>query len=195
MKSSVSRDHKCTVVVIYGTIAVGKLTVGKLLAKKLGYKLTHNHLINDLVLSVFDRGTIEAGACVEKYRFEFYETAVKAHQNLVITHCYSHEYVSTTGLSDPEYLRTLERKLTKAGARVFFIHLQADKKQLFQRVRAKSRKAFGKLTSVTILKRLLKTLDLNTSAPVKNNLVINNTDLSPGRVVRIIEEYIRQVPQ
>jgi deoxyadenosine/deoxycytidine kinase len=47
------KNKKPTVVFIYGPIAVGKFTVAKMLSKKLGYKLSHNHHINDFIKEVF----------------------------------------------------------------------------------------------------------------------------------------------
>ena len=44
---------------IYGLPAVGKLTVARELAAATGYKLFHNHLAVDLLLSVFDFGAPE----------------------------------------------------------------------------------------------------------------------------------------
>ena len=183
---------KSHVIILYGPIAVGKLTIGKLLAKKLGYKLTHNHLTNDLVWSVFERGTKAAHEVTEKMRYDFYETCVKYGNNLVITHAFSHNWVSLTGLSDPTYLKTLGKKLEKAGAEVLFVHLQADPKELLIRVKNESRKEFRKLTKPSILKELSKTKDWTTSAPVKNNLVINNTNLKPTQVVQQILKHLQK---
>ena len=42
---------------IYGLPATGKLTVAVELAAMTGYKLFHNHLVVDLLLSVFDFGS------------------------------------------------------------------------------------------------------------------------------------------
>lgn len=173
-------------------MAVGKLTVGKILATKLGYRLTHNHLINDLVWSVFKRNTLESNKMVEKLRYEFYETAAKFGHNLVITHCYAHDYVSPTFLSDPQYLKTLEKHLRKAGAKVLFVHLQAERKTLLKRVRDTSRREHQKLTDTSIMKDYLKSKDFKTSAPVENNLVIDNTSLSPERVVEMIIRHLRK---
>ncbi len=191
MRNAKTKKGGVGVVVLYGAMAVGKLTVGKVLAKKLGYKLTHNHLINDLVLSVFERGTIEANRLIEKLRYEFYEAAAKSGHNLIITHCYSHSYISRTGLSDPKYLKTLERRLEKTDARVLFIHLQADTKTLLLRVKNESRKEHGKLTHVPTMKSILKMKDFSTSAPVKNNLVIDNSKLSPEKVARVIIAHLK----
>jgi hypothetical protein len=40
-------------VFIYGIPATGKLTVAQELAKRTGYSLFHNHLVVDLLLSLF----------------------------------------------------------------------------------------------------------------------------------------------
>ncbi|MDO8498164.1 MAG: AAA family ATPase [bacterium] len=179
------------VIVLYGAVAVGKLTVGKELSRTLGYKLTHNHLVSDLVWSIFERGTLEANSLIEKLRYEIHEAAVKSGQGLVTTHCYGHNYVSPTGLSDPEYLKTLEQRLEKMGARVLFVHLQADKETLLNRVINESRKEYKKLTKVPKMRDLLDKEDFTTSAPVKKNLVIDNSKLSPEEVVHIITEHYK----
>lgn len=182
-----------TAVIIYGAMAVGKLTVGKELAKKIGYKLTHNHLINDLILSVFERGTLDANRLIEKLRYEFYDAALKAGQNIIITHCYSHNYISPTGLSDPDYLKNIEKRIKKAGGKVLFVHLKANNKELLKRVTNDSRKQHRKLTKVSIMKEYLKAKDFTTSAHVKNNLVIDNTNLSATKTAAIIAKHLKSI--
>lgn len=182
-------DKKPTVIIIYGPIAVGKLTVGKELAKQTGFKLTHNHLINDLVRSIFDRGTKESNYYIEKLRYEMYVAAIRASQSIIITHAYAANYISPSGLSDPDYLRTLEKKLTKLGANVLFVHLQTHNEVLLKRVSLPSRKEYKKLLDKKILKDLHKTTDWKTTAPVKNNLIIDNTNLSPKKVVSTILKH------
>ncbi len=193
MKTPLIKKNNPTVIILYGAMAVGKLTVGKELAKQLKYKLTHNHLINDLVSSVFDRDTFELNSLVEKLRYEFYESAVKYGHNIIITHCYSHSYVSPTGLSDPDYMKNLENKLVKSGAKVLFVHLQADAESLLTRVKNASRREHKKLTNVSVMKVLINEKDFKTSAPVKNNLVIDNTKLSPKKVVQIIVDHLKRI--
>ena len=180
-----------TAIILYGAIAAGKLTVGTLLVKKLGYSLTHNHLLNDLVWSVLKRDKPESGALIEKLRYVLYEGAIKAGNSIVVTHAYSHTYVARTGLSDPQYLKTLEKKLEKAGGRVFFVHLRTDEKTLLKRVKGESRKKYEKLTDIKSLKEIIAREDFNTSAPVKNNLVIDNTELDPKKVVQMIIKHLK----
>src|SRR3989338_4135494 len=179
-------------IIIYGMVAVGKLTVAKALQKELGYKLTHNHLVSDLVLSIFDRGTLEGNRLIERLRYELYEEAINQGVSVIITHCYSHDYVSPTGLSDPDYLKTLEEKLEASGAKTLFIHLQADNQVLLERVQGESRHEYRKLTDVAKMSEYLedKKLDVRTSAPVKNNLVIDNTNMSVEDVVKLIRTAV-----
>ena len=188
---------KPVAVILYGMIAVGKLTVAKVLQEKLGYRLTHNHLVNDLVWSIFDRGTLEGNTLIEKLRYELYEEAVKKGVSIIITHCYSHDYLSPTGLSDPNYMKALEEKLERAGARTLFVHLHASRETLIERVQGESRREYRKLKSVEGLLEHLdsKEIDITTSAPVKNNLVIDNTDLLPEEVAEMIVNEFRLQPQ
>lgn len=178
-----------TVIIIYGPIAVGKLTVAKELAKKIKFKLTHNHLINDLAWSVFTRGEKDTNAIVEKLRYDFYEAAVKYGHDIIITHAFSYNYISGTGLKDPEYLKRLEKKLEKAGANVLCVHLQARTKELFARVKGESRKEHKKLVNVSILKNLSKEKDWVTTAPVKNNFIVDTTNLSPKKTTELIIKH------
>lgn len=184
-------NKKSNIIILYGAVAVGKLTVGKILAEKLSYKLVHNHLTRDLVLSVFERGTFEANVLIEKFRLELYEAAAKHGQNLIITDCYSHSYISPTGLSDPERLRQLDKILADSGADVLFVHLQSRPEEILKRVGGESRKAHQKLLDPIEMKKILESEDFRTSAPVKNNLVIDNSDLSPEETADLIIGHLK----
>jgi len=144
-------------------MGVGKLTVAKLLAEKTGYKLSHNHLFNDLVYSLFDRGTLEANEILEELRYEMYGKAVSMKRSFIMTHAYSHNFVSLTGQTDPQYLKNLQDKMGSAGAKTYFVHLKADDEVLLERVSQESRKEFGKLTDIEIMKGYLHTKDFKSS--------------------------------
>ncbi|MCE9549216.1 AAA family ATPase [Candidatus Nomurabacteria bacterium] len=179
-----SKNKKPNVVFIYGPIAVGKLTVAKILSKKLGYKLVHNHHLNDFVGEIFDRGSYASHAIKDYLRYYLLENTVKAGMNIVATHCYRHDFVSRTGLSDPKYVKTLQKRLTKLGAKFHPIFLKADNKELLRRVGMESRKQFKKLTSKKIFKKL--GYDWHVAPNIKSNLIIDNTNVSPKKVVDMI---------
>lgn len=188
-----SSNKKPTVIFIYGPIAVGKLTVATILSKKLGYKLAHNHALNDFVQEVFDRHSYASDYMKDKLRPYLLENAVKFKVNLVTTHCYSHNFVSKTGLSDPKYVETLEKRLTKIGARFFPVHLKADNEELLRRVNTSSRKRFKKLVSKKIMRELLvkSYKDYKTSPKLRNNFVIDNTNISPKKVSDMIIKHFK----
>lgn len=186
-----SKSKKSIVVFIYGPVAVGKLTVAKILSKKLGYKLAHNHHLNDFVREIFDRGSFADHYMKDNLRYFLLENAVKFKINLVTTHCYTHNFVSRTGLSDPKYVETLEKKLIKLGARFCPVHLKATNDELLRRVNTASRKEFHKLINKKIMHKYLSTLDWQTSPKLKNNLVIDNTKLSPNKVSDIIIKHFK----
>jgi len=188
-----SKNKKPIIIFIYGPVAVGKLTVAEVLSKKLGYKLAHNHALNDFVQEVFDRHSYASDYMKDNLRPYLLEHAVKFKINLVTTHCYSHNFISKTGLSDPKYVETLEKKLTKFGAKFYPVHLRADEKELLRRVGMSSRKRFKKLVSKKIMKELLTKnyKDYKTSPRLKNNFIIDNTNLSPKKVADIIIRHFK----
>lgn len=191
-KSGKSSNSKNPIVVfIYGPMAAGKLTVANVLSKRIDYKLAHNHSLNDFVDEVFQRGTYARNAMVERLRYDLLESAVRAKINLVTTHCYSHNFISETGLSDPEYVQTLEKKLIKLGAKFYPVHLKASDQELLRRVNMDSRKKFGKLTNKKIMKKFVRSKDWQTSPKLRNNLVIDNTNLSPAKVSEIIIKHFK----
>jgi deoxyadenosine/deoxycytidine kinase len=186
-----SKAKNPAVVFIYGPMAVGKLTVAKILSKKLGYKLAHNHHLNDFVQEVFERGSYENHAMKDFLRYYLLENIVKAKMNAVTTHSYSHDWISKTGLSDPKYVETLEKKLTRFGAKFYPVHLKASNKELLRRVSMKSRKDFRKLKDKKIMRELALKHDWQSSPRLKNNLVIDNTNLSPKKVSDMIIEHFK----
>ena len=186
-----SKNKNPVVIFIYGPMAVGKLTVAKILSKKLGFKMAHNHHINDFVDEIFDRGSYASDALKEYLRYHLLENAVKTKIDLITTHAYSHNFVSKTGLSDPKYVKILEKKLTKLGAKFYPVHLKADGKELLRRIDRNSRKKFKKLTNRKIMRRFLLSKDWQTSPNLKNNLVIDNTNLSPDKVSNLIVKHFK----
>jgi dephospho-CoA kinase len=65
---------------IYGMPAVGKLTVAQELAAITGYRLFHNHLVVDLLLTVFEFGSPQFVALREEFWLSIFHQA--AHTDL-----------------------------------------------------------------------------------------------------------------
>ena len=184
---------KSKVIIIYGAIGVGKLTIARLLAEKTGFLLSHNHLVNDLAYSLFERGTLEVNELSESIRYMVYEKAIQVDKSFIITHTYSHDYVSLTGQTDPEYLRNLQKRITSKGGEAYFIHLQADDKTLLERVAQEDRKQFRKLVDTKIMQELIDTKDFKSSAEVDNQLILDSSGLTSIETVEKVFNFISNI--
>jgi hypothetical protein len=71
------RNEAMKLIFIYGSPAVGKLTVAKELASITGYKIFHNHLTFDLASSLFDSFSKPFGVLCEELRLKTFEIAAR----------------------------------------------------------------------------------------------------------------------
>ncbi|OGI75968.1 hypothetical protein A3C67_01205 [Candidatus Nomurabacteria bacterium RIFCSPHIGHO2_02_FULL_42_19] len=195
LKKFSNKNPLFTMVVIYGPVAVGKYTVAKKLRKLINYKFFHNHHTHDLARQLFERGNIHLHRVTENIRFFVFKEIAEAKINVVTTHTYSSSYVSKTSLTDPMYMKKIESIIEKSGGRACFVHLMADPKEIFKRVSDESRKNFGKLRNKKILKEYLSDSEWKLAAPVKNNLIIDNTHFSPKKVATIIIKHFKIKPK
>ena len=179
------------IVIIYGTVAVGKFTVAKKLHKLLDYKFFHNHHTHDLARQLFQRGDEHLNNIIEKTRFIVFREIAKAKINVVTTHTYSPNFVSSSGLSDPMYMKKIESIIKERGGRACFVHLIADEKKLLKRVSSVSRRDFLKLRNKEKMKKVLRQKNWKIIAPVKNNIQIDNTYLSPQKVANMIIKHFK----
>lgn len=70
---------------ILGPPAVGKMTVGRAVAERSDYKLFHNHHTIELLLDVFDYGTLPFRTLNTEFRRRLLEEAATAGTDLVFT--------------------------------------------------------------------------------------------------------------
>ncbi len=194
-KSLKNNKPKFRVVMFYGPFAVGKYTVANEFHKQTGYKFFHNHHTYDLVRELFERDTFHMSHLIEKICDSLFTEIASAKINVVTTHAYSTSFVSKTGRSDPVYMKKVESTIRKAGGIMYFVHLTAKPEILMKRVVGRSRNKFNKLKNPQIMKELLDKKKNNndwiTPAPVKNNIEINNSNLTPKQVVKKVIEIMK----
>jgi len=172
-------------VFIYGPPAAGKLTVAKEVAKLTGYKMFHNHMTVDLVSSILDRKSKSFWKLVDLYRLEMFETASKENiDGLIFTFVYD-------APGDNPFIKETVKRVEKHGGKVCFVQLYCDVPELMSRVRHPSRRNFTKIRTKTVMKRVLGKRDVFSKVPFKNNLSIDNTDLSPKRAAGKIVSHFR----
>ena len=123
-------------VFVFGPPAAGKMTVGREICARTGYKLLHNHMTVEPVLDVFPFGSPAFGRLVNEFRRRILEEAVLALDGLVFTMVW--------GLELPED-RTLVSSyvdlVTAAGGHVTFVELYAELAERLERNRTELRLA------------------------------------------------------
>ncbi len=109
-------------VFVFGPPAVGKMTVGRALAARTGYKLLHNHMTVEPVLEIFAFGSLPFGRLVSEFRRRVLEEALAADlDGLVFTMVWGLELDEDRALV-ASYVDLVQA----AGGRVSFVELYAD---------------------------------------------------------------------
>ena len=167
---------------IYGPPAVGKLTVGRALAKQTGFRLFHNHLAIDAVKPVFDFGTPPFWKLVSRLRKEVLDEAAKEGVNTIFT------FVHVKG-EDEEYVREIVRVVESHSGEVCFVRLFCTSRELDRRVAHMSRKKIGKLISRSALAELAGKFDLTSEVPFARGMSLDTTKASPEKVSAAIAKH------
>jgi shikimate kinase len=168
---------------IYGSPAVGKLTVANEIAKRTNFKVFHNHLTIDAVKPIFEFGTKPFWKLVHLFRIETLKEAAKENVNLIFTFCYAKD-------DDDEFIANVKNIIENNGGEVCLILLTAEKSEIEKRVTEESRLKYNKANSVTGLNKMWEQHDL--FSPVNNfeSLEIDNTNTSAKKTAdKIIKHF------
>ena len=189
---------KTKVIYIYGAPAVGKFTTAKALSEITDFKVSHNHLSTDLVRSIFERGNLVGDMLIVKIRFEILEAAVKENvKGIIITGAHAHDYIYPNGENDDWYAQQLELITEKYGGEFYGVQLTTSTDILRQRVIENDRLKWGKIHNTEVLNSALQKNDFTKAAPLKNNIIIDNTNMSAQIVATKIVDHIsisNQIP-
>ena len=175
-------------ILIYGSPAVGKLTVSNEIARRTDFRVFHNHLSIECVAPIFDFGTESFWNLVHLIRVETVAEAARANQNLIYTFCYAKD-------SDDAHVRLITKTVEENGGEIVFVLLKAKKSVIEKRVLEKSRKKFGKIADIELLHRIWEKHELFAPVPERESLVIDNTDLSAENAARRIIEHFLLLPE
>lgn len=171
------------IIFIYGAPGVGKLTTAKELAKITGFKVLHNHLINDLVDVIFNFGEPGRLDVIHAYRTDLVRRASRVGlRGMIMTFVYAKP-------TDNAYLKSFIQDVRKVKAKILFVHLICDNRTLLKRIKHPSRKPFGKIKTHKTLRGVMKRHDVFSDVPYSPNLAIDNTKKSPKKVAELIRKH------
>lgn len=185
-----------TLVIIIGPHAVGKMTVGQELAKITGMRLFHNHISIELALKLFDYGTPEwreLNGTIREKVFELF--ANSDHAGLIFTYmCDFDDHY------DISYIVDLLSLFKSGGACCHVVELCADFEVRLERNKSENRLANKESKrnlerSETELRKSSAKHRLNSyegeKLPFESYIKIDNTDLSPTLVAKMIKEKFK----
>jgi AAA domain len=172
---------------IYGLPATGKLTVAQELGALTGYKVFHNHLVVDLLLSVFDFGAPPFVALREKIWLSVFDEACRNHlAGMIFT-------FAPEGTVRPSFVQEALSVVARDGGEVEFVELTCPLEELKRRMDSPSRLQYQKLTSVSLFEQLHAAGCFDASAMPQSKVSIDTSLFSPAQAAMKIVDTLRFV--
>jgi hypothetical protein len=134
-------------VFLHGVAASGKLTTARELERELGYPVFHNHLVVDLLTTVFTFGTRPFVELREQFWLAVIEEAAREGRSVVFT--FAPEATVPQG-----FPARVTAVVTRHGGAVCFVRLAVGAAEQERRVADPARREFHKLSDVSELRRL-----------------------------------------
>ncbi len=156
---------------LYGPPAVGKLTIAKILEQKTGYKLLHNHLLQNPITEIFPFENPANSFLVREFRLRIFEEAAKSAINLIAT-------FGIAGNNPFPHITDVVKTIAAHKGELCLVHLTADKETILDRVENQSRKDHAKKLTQEKLKEILQeNPDIFHAYPNKEHLTINTAKI------------------
>ena len=176
-------------VVLIGSGAVGKMTVGQELMKITDYRLFHNHHMIEPVIEIFGKFD---GAVVNKLREEVFDAFLKTdYSGMIFTFMWAFDIQS-----DWDYMKALADKFEATGGTVYYVELVADRavrigrNKTENRLRNKASKRDIVVSEDRMIREETKYRLVSNEGeiPFDNYIKIDNTNLEPSEVALMIKE-------
>ncbi len=176
-------------ILLIGSGAVGKMTVGQELMKITDYRLFHNHHMIEPVLEIFGKFD---GAVVSRLREDVFDAFIKTdYSGLIFTYMWAFDMQS-----DWDYIKYLTDKFEASGGTVYYVELVADRAVRVERNKTENRlkNKASKRDIIVSEDRMLREetkyrlVSNEGEIPFENYIKIDNTNLEPSEVARMIKE-------
>lgn len=176
-------------VLVIGSGAVGKMTVGQALMKKTGLRLFHNHMTIEPTIEIFGAYN---GNVVQRLRQVIFEEFVKSdNEGMIFTFMWAFDMQS-----DWDYVESLRKLFEDQGGECYCVELVAPQELRLERNKTENRLAnkASKRDLELSEQRLLgieerhRLESYEGEVPFENYMKINNSNLTPEEVADMIIE-------
>ena len=167
-------------VFLHGPAASGKLTTAEVLWERLGFPVFHNHLVVDLLTTVFPFGSEPFVRLREQFWTAVFADAAHADRSLVFT-------FAPEGTVRPGFPLRTRQIVEGAGGRVCFVRLAVSELEQERRIGSDSRRRFHKLTDLDVLRSLRRDREDVEQPPV--DLQVDTDASSAERTAAVIIEH------
>lgn len=179
-------------ILIIGSGAVGKMTVGQELMKITDFRLFHNHMTIGPVIEIWGYFN---GAAVNRLRDVVFDEFIKSDNvGMIFTYMWAFDEQS-----DWDYVKYVTDKFEASGGTVYYVELVADQAVRLERNKSENRlknKASKRDVQVSEERMLreetkYRIVSRDGEIPFKNYIKIDNTNREPADVAREIKEYFK----
>lgn len=121
--------------ILFGPPAVGKATVGRIIAKQTDFRLFHNHMVMDGVIELFGVGTPAEDRLSRLIRSEVIKEAAESNMNLIFTYVWN--FNRDKGKNNIDLFKSMYES---KGGEVIFVELKAPLEDRMLRAETPERK-------------------------------------------------------
>ncbi len=178
------------VIVLYGPLGVGKLTVAKELSKETNFKVFHSHLLSDMLSEFFNTGTRDLADSFRDLWLYLFKGLLKSNnKGVIITLVYGVQ--TFKGKEDNTFFFQIKKIGEENKAKVIFVKLECSNEELKKRVQSNDRKKYKKVTDVSVLENIRRKYKVDEKAPFVESIVVNTTNLISKQTVKKIIKSLK----
>ena len=176
-------------VLIFGDMAVGKMTVGQELSRITGLKLFHNHMTIEPVIELF--GAFNMDVTVELREVYFKHFAASDNEGMIFTAMWALDEKA-----DWEYVEHIKSIFEPYGTEFYYVELDAPKEVRLERNASENRLKYKPSMRRTEAARARliaadekhRFVSFEGEIPFENYLRIDNTNISAADAAKLIKE-------
>lgn len=190
-----NNEFKNTLVLLMGFPGVGKRTIGDVLARKMPARFSDHHCVVDPIMKLFG-DDYEAQWTYTAEMWEKINEALEVYLSTISDVCaIDDNFIITEMMFDKDpyhqiYYKKVLNVAKKRNAHFFPIRLICLEDELIKRVTSEDRKKYLKTRDAELSQKRSRELEVFYTHH-KNEITIDNTDLSPDDVADKIIEHIK----